>query len=244
MRRIPSSLSYANVVATLALFMALGGGAYAAITLPKNSVGPRQIKANAVGSSKVRNGSLLKTDFRSGQLPVAPQGPPGPKGDAGSPGQQGLKGDTGAPGPPNVGVLAQKDAVATASTTLEDKGGPSVQVTVGQAAPGLGLVEVSAWADTTATGNGYTALFEDGSAIDSIRCNGTPGLFGSATGSGFSYTTPLGGCGQTDATGFTTAPGILMVRVTPGTHTYSLRYRETGGVAGFSNINLWVRPAS
>ena len=31
-------LSYANVMATIALFIALGGGAYALTTLPRNSV--------------------------------------------------------------------------------------------------------------------------------------------------------------------------------------------------------------
>ena len=36
-----SQLTYANVVATLALFLALGGGAYAATQLPKNSVAAR-----------------------------------------------------------------------------------------------------------------------------------------------------------------------------------------------------------
>jgi hypothetical protein len=39
MRRIRSKVTYANVVATLALFVALGGSAYAATQLPKNSVG-------------------------------------------------------------------------------------------------------------------------------------------------------------------------------------------------------------
>jgi len=37
-------------MATVAVFIALGGGAYAAVTLPKNSIGAKQIKKNAVGS--------------------------------------------------------------------------------------------------------------------------------------------------------------------------------------------------
>ena len=40
-------LTYPNVVATLALFLALGGGAVAAVKLRKNSVGSKQIKPNA-----------------------------------------------------------------------------------------------------------------------------------------------------------------------------------------------------
>lgn len=57
-------LTYANVVASLALFIALGGISYAAATLPKNSVGAKQIKKNAVTSSKVKSKSILGSDLR------------------------------------------------------------------------------------------------------------------------------------------------------------------------------------
>lgn len=40
-------LSYANVMATAAVFFALGGTSYAAFSLPANSVGTKQIKARA-----------------------------------------------------------------------------------------------------------------------------------------------------------------------------------------------------
>ena len=46
-------LSYANVMSTIAVFAALGGGAYAAVKLPAGSVGRAQLKANAVTSAKV-----------------------------------------------------------------------------------------------------------------------------------------------------------------------------------------------
>ncbi len=79
MKNIPSfiakRLSYANITATLALFLVLGGGAYAAATLPANSVGTAQLKTNAVTSPKVLDGSLLAADFRAGQIPPGPQGP-------------------------------------------------------------------------------------------------------------------------------------------------------------------------
>jgi len=61
-------LSYANVIATIALFAALGGGAYAAVTLPKNSVGPKQIKKNAVSGKKVKNRSLTGVDINLSRL--------------------------------------------------------------------------------------------------------------------------------------------------------------------------------
>jgi len=75
------------VVAFIALLVAMGGTGYAAVTLPKNSVGTKQLKKNAVSSAKVKNGSLLRGDFKAGQLPAGPQGvqgPQGPQGPAGA----------------------------------------------------------------------------------------------------------------------------------------------------------------
>ncbi|HVV89377.1 MAG TPA: hypothetical protein VHB53_02675 [Solirubrobacterales bacterium] len=53
MKRFRPRLTYANVVASLALFIALGGAAVAA-GLPKNSVGPRQLKKGAVTAKAIR----------------------------------------------------------------------------------------------------------------------------------------------------------------------------------------------
>jgi hypothetical protein len=91
MRALRARLTYANVMATLAMFFVLGGGAYAAGTkLAKNSVGNRELKTNAVTSSKVKDGKLLAKDFKAGQLPA---------GATGATGAQGAKGDKGDPGP-------------------------------------------------------------------------------------------------------------------------------------------------
>jgi hypothetical protein len=94
------------VIACLALTVALGGTSYAAVTLPRNSVGTTQLKRNAVISTKVKNRSLLAVDFRAGQLPRGargPQGaagPPGATGATGATGAKGDKGDAGAQGIP------------------------------------------------------------------------------------------------------------------------------------------------
>jgi hypothetical protein len=48
LRRLHLRCSYANVTATLALFVSLGGASYAAVSLPSNSVGSRQLRARAV----------------------------------------------------------------------------------------------------------------------------------------------------------------------------------------------------
>lgn len=71
-------LTYSNVVASVALFFAITGGAFAASgALKKNSVTNRAIKDNAVTSPKVKNGSLLAKDFKAGQLPSGPTGAAG-----------------------------------------------------------------------------------------------------------------------------------------------------------------------
>lgn len=83
-------LSYANVVSTLALVLALSGSAYAVTQLPKESVGTRQLKAGAVTPLKLspRTLKLIKR-YSGGPARVGPGGPAGP---------QGATGPTGPPG--------------------------------------------------------------------------------------------------------------------------------------------------
>ena len=95
-------IRYANIRATVALFLALGGASYGASTLPKQqrviaadrrrAGQERDLGANAVTSSKVKNRSLLKTDFKAGQLPAGPRGKTGPRGATGPRGPAGPKG--------------------------------------------------------------------------------------------------------------------------------------------------------
>ena len=61
-----------KTIALLALFIALGGTTYAATALPKNSVGPRQLKKNAVTAPKVRNNSLTGADVVEAKLAKVP----------------------------------------------------------------------------------------------------------------------------------------------------------------------------
>jgi hypothetical protein len=56
-----SRLSYANVVSTIALFLALGGVSYAAVRLPANSVGTRQLKRGAVTGVKIKNRAVTSS---------------------------------------------------------------------------------------------------------------------------------------------------------------------------------------
>jgi hypothetical protein len=142
-------LTYANVMATVALFVALGGSSYAALGLGRNSVGARQIAPNSVhkselakgsvGTAEVINGSLLSEDFR-----IPPRGLKGPKGDRGPIGPVGPK---GVPGPRGLdGLPGATNAVVRLGSAYE-------------AAPGSGaLLQADCEAGERAIGGGATPM--------------------------------------------------------------------------------------
>jgi hypothetical protein len=68
MHRIRGKLTYANVMATIAVFIALGGASYAAVKLPKNSVGTKQLKSGAVTGAKIKQGSVTAANIAPGVL--------------------------------------------------------------------------------------------------------------------------------------------------------------------------------
>ena len=69
MKQIRKRLTYANVVATLALFLVVAGGsAFAAGQLAKNSVGSKQIKKNAVTTAKVKKGAITGAKVKNGAI--------------------------------------------------------------------------------------------------------------------------------------------------------------------------------
>jgi hypothetical protein len=69
--RMRSGVTYANAMATIALFVALGGGAYASIMLPAGSVGTRQLKKNAVTAKKIKNGAVSTRKLANGAVTKA-----------------------------------------------------------------------------------------------------------------------------------------------------------------------------
>jgi len=101
-RWIRRRLTYANVIATLALFLALNVGAYAAFKLPPNSVGAAQLKNKAVTPKKVSPAAIKL--FK------------GKKGETGPEGAKGLPGAAGAQGP--AGTAKAFAAVTGPGTTV------------------------------------------------------------------------------------------------------------------------------
>ncbi len=141
MRILRARLSYANVMASIAVFIALGGASYAAVSLPRESVGTQQLRDDAVtrskladrsvgarhlrrrsvGASKLAGGGVKKRSLSPwirGQLARrAAQGPPGPKGE------------TGARGPGAVAVRYSSPASAAPNVqTVLDTSGLSLSV--------------------------------------------------------------------------------------------------------------------
>jgi hypothetical protein len=90
-------LTYANVAATLALFLALGGAAYAATQLPRNSVGTAQLRKEAVTAGKIAKKTRKQLQGATG--PAGPQGQQGKTGKTGAKGAAGAKGAQGIQGP-------------------------------------------------------------------------------------------------------------------------------------------------
>ena len=69
MRNFRRKLSYANVTATLALFIAVGGAsAFAATQLKKSSVGSNQIKKNAVTTAKIKNKAVTERKIKNAAI--------------------------------------------------------------------------------------------------------------------------------------------------------------------------------
>jgi hypothetical protein len=109
MRWISRRCTYANVVASMALFFALTGGAYAVVGNPFVSndgaittcVQPVTdvLKAEPVGARCPRGYATITLNQMGQRGERGPRGATGPRGDNGAPGLPGATGDTGPPGP-------------------------------------------------------------------------------------------------------------------------------------------------
>ena len=127
----------ATVISLVALFVALGGTSYAALSVTgknvkNSSLTGADIKNSSITGTDVKNRSLRAVDFRAGELPAGAQGPQGPQGLKGDTGAKGDKGDAGTPAtrlwasinnanPPTIlhgqGVTAVADSGYSAGST-------------------------------------------------------------------------------------------------------------------------------
>ncbi|HKZ12513.1 MAG TPA: hypothetical protein VJL81_01575 [Solirubrobacterales bacterium] len=65
LRAIGKRLTYANVIASLALFLALGGGAVYAASHKANQIGTGKLKQNAVTAGKIKANAVTQTKIRN-----------------------------------------------------------------------------------------------------------------------------------------------------------------------------------
>lgn len=116
--RIRGRLSYANVMATVAVFLALGGTSYA-LTLPRNSVGPSQLKSDSVGRSEIRAGAVRSTEIRNRSLRTR---------DISLQARRALQGQQGPPGVTFFQSVNSSGgrAVGNASSIVPNQGGGTV----------------------------------------------------------------------------------------------------------------------
>jgi hypothetical protein len=69
MNAVRARLTYANVIATIALFLALGGSAYA-VTAGKNTVKSKSIAKGAVKTSDIANKAVSSKKLKPGAVPT------------------------------------------------------------------------------------------------------------------------------------------------------------------------------
>ena len=134
---------HTTAVAYLALFAALGGSAYAAVT-----VTGKQIKDGTVTGKDVKNRSLGAAKLSAGALgslagergPAGPQGAPGAKGE---PGKQGPIGPAAVPGPQGpTGIAGLEYRVSSGKSVPKDQTiGDQVNCTSGKVALGGGVAQ-------------------------------------------------------------------------------------------------------
>ena len=89
--------TYANVMATIAVFIALGGSGYAAAkingkNIKNRSIAGAKLERSTLTGTEVKDGALRARDFKRNELPAGAPGRPG------APGPQGARGLQGAPG--------------------------------------------------------------------------------------------------------------------------------------------------
>jgi hypothetical protein len=90
MKPIRQRLSYANITASIALFIALGGTSYA-LSLPHNSVGSAQLRHDSVGRSEIRKRAVRSAELNDRSIRLR---------DISVSARKALHGETGPAGPP------------------------------------------------------------------------------------------------------------------------------------------------
>jgi hypothetical protein len=143
-----------NHLALVAIFFAIGGTSYAAVSLAPNSVGTRQLKNRSVTLVKIRRGAIAA--LRGDTGPQGPIGRTGPTGRTGPRGPAGPKGATGAPGPAGavgtVTVRSSSQSVSAGAQSAFAETCPAGAIAVGGGAsfgPSNGTGDGNVWIESS-----------------------------------------------------------------------------------------------
>jgi hypothetical protein len=107
LRRLRDRLTYANVMSSIAVFIALGGTSYA-LTVPRNSVGSRQLRSHSVGTSELKTGAVSTRAIKNHGIHLTDISPAT---------RTSLRGTAGPPGPPGPSGLTLHAIVNSAGNT-------------------------------------------------------------------------------------------------------------------------------
>lgn len=160
--KIRERLTFANVVACIALFVSLGGVGYAAVALPTNSVGPKQLKRGAVTPAKLSAASK--------QALVGATGAVGPVGTHGLDGAQ---------GPQGPGAISFEIPVSNISGPIRTFNGVNIYGSCSASNGSIGLTPQPQAA--TLNASGYATINGTFFQIKEVEAGG--GTFGSGTAS-------------------------------------------------------------
>lgn len=175
MSLIPSlpRFTYANAMSTLALFVALGGTSYAAISISGQqikdaSITTADVKNESLTSADMKNGSLSAVDIRDGSLGFAELSSAARTSLKGAKGDRGAAGATGPRGP----VGARGSAGAAGPTGATGAQGPAGTVPAYGAGNGLVLVGTTFSINTAVAQERVDGVCPAGNAVRSIASDG------------------------------------------------------------------------
>jgi hypothetical protein len=192
--KLRKRLTFANVVSVIALFVALGGSSYAAITITgknvknssltgkdikNSSLTGSDVKNSSLSTSDIKNHSLRATDFKAGQIPAGPRGADGKNGTNGF---GVLAYPFGASDPVAPGDAADAGVVPCPTGTFPTGGDANAfDTTSGDTVGGIVTGQGIDFDSTTGNPDGYFATWENPSAsghtveidVDAVCANAT-----------------------------------------------------------------------
>ncbi|HEU4978360.1 MAG TPA: hypothetical protein VFT42_05660 [Solirubrobacteraceae bacterium] len=162
--------SYGGVVGTLALFLALGGGAFAAqhyLITSVSQISPTVRQALRDGGARGPRGHTGPTGAAGAKGDTGAQGPQGPQGPRGATGDRGPEGPQGPKGDPGKDAIAVVSSLSTDQFAAAPAWGSRSGTDGGANGPGPVAI---------ADGHAKLGPYADGSQFSAVTYNGVDGM--------------------------------------------------------------------